>query len=202
MRSLFLVVLLGSVGVWAQSSNPSTPSQAADSSSSKVSPSSRVSLDPPRADRVSADALPDGQSSSKDSQIDLSAPDDDAKAHPRSSEILMDAETSPDSADVSEFHPWDPHKSAKDVEVGDYYFRRKNYTGAESRYREALYYKDNDATATYRLAICLEKLNRPEDALAEYESYLKILPHGPEAGEVQKAINRLKAADSSAKAAK
>ena len=202
MRSLLVVVLLGSVGVWAQSSNPSTPSQTPDSSSSKGSPSSKASLDPPRADRVSADALPDGQSSSKDAQIDLSPPDDDAKAHPHSSEVLMDAETSPDSGDVREFHPWDPHKSAKDVEVGDFYFKKKNYTGAESRYREALYYKDNDATATYRLAICLEKLNRPEDALAEYESYLKILPHGPESGEVQKAIDRLKTADPNAKAAK
>jgi tetratricopeptide (TPR) repeat protein len=99
------------------------------------------------------------------------------------------------SADVSEFHPWDPHKAAKDVEVGDYYFRLKNYRAAEDRYREALVYKDNDAIATYRIAICLEKMNRPDDARRYYENYLKILPHGPEAEKAKKAIGRLKPAN-------
>ena len=47
--------------------------------------------------------------------------------------------------------------------------------------------------ATIRLAVCLEKLRIWDDARAEYESYLKILPHGPQASEAQKAINRLKA---------
>jgi tetratricopeptide (TPR) repeat protein len=94
---------------------------------------------------------------------------------------------------VTEFHTWDPHKAAKSVEVGDYYFKRKNYRAAEDRYREALRYKDNDAIATIRLAVCLEKLGILDDARSEYESYLKILPHGPEAVEAQKAIERLKA---------
>lgn len=88
--------------------------------------------------------------------------------------------------------PWDPHKAAKDVEIGDFYFKRKNYRAAESRYREALLYKDNDAIATYRLAVCLEKLEQPEDAREEYESYLKILPNGPESEHARKAIDRLK----------
>lgn len=89
-------------------------------------------------------------------------------------------------------HPWDPHKAAKDIEVGDFYFKKKNYAAAESRYREALYYKDNDAIATYHLAICLEKLDRPDQAREQYESYLKILPYGPEAENAKKAIERLK----------
>ncbi len=106
------------------------------------------------------------------------------------------------NGDVSEFHPWDPHKAAKDVEVGDFYFKRKNYRAAEDRYREALLYKNNDAIATYRLAVCLEKLDRPDDARQEYESYLKILPHGPQSEEVQKSLDRLKNSASSAKTAK
>jgi tetratricopeptide (TPR) repeat protein len=104
----------------------------------------------------------------------------------------MDMENASGNADVSEFHPWNPHKAAKDIEVGDYYFKRKNYRGAESRYREALYYKDKDAVATFRLAVCLEKVDQPDEARKEYESYLKILPHGPQAEEARKAIDRLK----------
>ena len=148
-----------------------------------------VFLGTPRSDRVDASTLPDdGQSSSKATQIDLSPPGDDAKAHPRSSEILMDE----GSGEAGETHPWDPHKAAKDIEVGDFYFKKKNYAAAESRYREALYYKDNDAIATYHLAVCLEKLDRPGEAREQYESYLKILPYGPEAENAKKAIERLK----------
>jgi hypothetical protein len=46
--------------------------------------------------------------------------------------------------------------------------------------------------------VCLEKLERPIEARAEYESYLKILPHGPQAEEAQKAIDRLKGPAASA----
>ena len=54
-------------------------------------------------------------------------------------------------------------------------------------------YKDNDAGATIKLAVCLEKLGVLDDARAEYESYLKILPHGPQSEEAQRAIDRLRA---------
>ncbi len=149
---------------------------------------------PPRSDRVQADDLPGGgESSSKDTQVDLSPPADDAKAHPQSSTAVAEAEAEVLNGGVTEFHTWDPHKAAKSVEVGDFYFKRRNYHAAEERYREALRYKDNDAVATIRLAVCLEKLGVLDDARAEYESYLRILPHGPQAGEAQKAIDRLKA---------
>jgi Flp pilus assembly protein TadD len=152
------------------------------------------SIAPPRSDRVQVDDLGSdvGQSSSKDTQVDLSPPADDAKAHPQSSAAVADAEAEVLSGGVGEFHTWDPHKAAKSVEVGDFYFKRKNYRAAEDRYREALRYKDNDAVATIRLAVCLEKLGISDGARAEYESYLKILPHGPDAAQAQKAIERLK----------
>ena len=194
--ALFILLLISTLRLVAQSSSDSQPS----GSSSSKSPAHTPDLTAPRSDRVRASEIPDGQSSSKDTQIDLSAPPDDAKAHPRSADILMDAETAPGNADVSEFRPYDPHKAAKDVEVGDFYFKKKNYIAAEDRYREALYYKDNDAVATFRLGICLEKMNRPDEARVQFENYLKILPHGPEAGESQKAIDRLKSPAASAKA--
>jgi tetratricopeptide (TPR) repeat protein len=150
---------------------------------------------------VNAGALGGGESSSKNTLIDLSPPADDAKVHPQSSEILKDAEPASGNGDVNEFHPWNPHKAAKDVEVGDFYFKRKNYRAAEDRYREALLYKDNDAIATFRLAICLEKMDQPDQALKEFESYVKILPHGPQAEDARKAIERLKGSAASTKAA-
>jgi tetratricopeptide (TPR) repeat protein len=162
---------------------------------SRQSSSSSPTLAPPRSDRVNADELGNdlGDSSSKDTQEDLAPPDDDAKKHPKSSNAVAEAEAGVSPGGVSEFHTWDPHRAAKDIEVGDFYFKRKNYRAAEERYREALHFKDDDAIATIRLAVCLDKLGVMDDALAEYQSYLKILPHGPEADQAQKAIDRLKA---------
>ena len=176
-------------------SSTSSPSNASDDQGSKPTGTRPPDLSPPRSDRVNADDLGDGlgESSSKETQIDLSPPTDDDKKHPLSSDALVDVPSAASGGSgVGEFHPWDPHKAAKSVEVGDYYFKRRNYRAAESRYREALKYKDNDAIATFRLAVCLEKLELPEDARAEYESYLKILPHGPQAEEARKALERLK----------
>ncbi|HLW85905.1 MAG TPA: hypothetical protein VKR60_11880 [Candidatus Sulfotelmatobacter sp.] len=147
-------------------------------------------MSPPRSDRVNAADLGTdlGESSSKETQIDLNEPENDARAHPRSAEAVAAAG---DVNSVAEFHPWNPHKAAKDVEVGDYYFKRKNFKAAEDRYREALYYKENDAEATFHLAVCLQKMERPGEALAEYESYLKILPSGPHAKDAHLAIDDL-----------
>jgi tetratricopeptide (TPR) repeat protein len=210
MRSVLflLLALASSLALYGQSrpsgSAPPSPQTPDSTSSSAPKPATARSpnLAPPRSDSVNADSLSgEGESSSKDTQIDLSPPEGDAKAHPHSSEILMDEGTASGDGGVGEFHPWDPHKAAKDVEVGDFYFKRKNYHAAEDRYREALLYKDNDAVATYRLAVCLEKLDRPSEARTEFENYLKILPHGPEAEDAKKAIERLKGLAAKAKPA-
>ncbi len=93
---------------------------------------------------------------------------------------------------VTEFHSWDPHKAQKDVEVGDFYFKRQNYRAALSRYCEALQYKPNDAIATFRIAESLEKFRDLAGAQAYYEAYLKILPAGPFAAQSKKALDRIK----------
>jgi len=182
------------VSAWGQNGQ-SSASGGDDSKPQTGTAAQAPDLAPPRSDRVNASDLGKdvGQSSSKETQIDASAPEDDAKAHPQSEAAVQEAVAGITPGGISEFHQWDPHKAAKSVEVGDFYFKRKNYKAAEGRYREALGYKENDAVATYKLAICLEKLGVFDDAITEYESYLKILPHGPEADAAQKSIDRLKA---------
>jgi len=142
-------------------------------------------------DKSASSARSAEESSSKDTRIDLSPPKDDQKNHPMSGAAISDAEEA--ASDVQELRPWDPHKAAKDVEVGDFYFKRKNYRAALERYREALVYKPNDAIANFRLAECQEKVGNPAEAVTHYGEYLKILPHGPFAADAQKALERLKA---------
>lgn len=207
MRRWLLISLLGSsLTMWCQNSSPSSPANPAKSpqqpaTASSSAPVPNPNLEAPRSDRVNIRDLDDagpGESSSKDTQVDLSPPPDETKADPNKA----GHSTGDSGADVSEFHPWDPHRAAKDLEVGDYYFKRKNYAAAESRYREALYYKDNDAMATYGLAVCLDRLDRPDEAREQYENYLKILPHGSKAEDVKKAMERLTSPAATPKAAK
>jgi len=151
---------------------------------------------PPRSERdKEADSV---ESSSRSTKIDISPPADDAKQHPNSSTAVSDAEDDGDS-DVQELHAWDPHKAGKDIEIGDFYFKRKNFRAALARYQDALLWKSNDALANFRIAQCWEKLDDPAQAVNHYQEYLKILPHGPLSQEAEKSLEKLKASGSEGK---
>jgi tetratricopeptide (TPR) repeat protein len=150
------------------------------------SPAAQPQNRPPRSDdpTTTAGGEADGESSSKDTKIDLRPPEGDAAAHSDSDPV--------DTSDTSEMHLWDPHKAMKNVEVGDYYYSQKNYRAAVSRYQEALQWKANDAIATFKLADAEEKLGNKDAARKNYLAYLKILPSGPKADDAKKALERLK----------
>lgn len=122
-----------------------------------------------------------GFSSSKDTKIDLRPPREDEAEHPESS--LPE--------EVRELRPYDPHRAAKNIEVGDFYYSRGNYRAALSRYQEALDYKPGDALATFRLAQALEKVGRLKDAYEQYQAYLTIRSQGEEANQARQALQQL-----------
>jgi Flp pilus assembly protein TadD len=115
----------------------------------------------------------EGESSSKDSQIDLTA-------GPRTSAPTRNEEVG-----------YDPHRAEKDIEVGNYYLKQKNYRAALERFRDALLYKPNDAEATYGLAVTQEKMDLFAQAYNAYSKYLEILPHGPMAKESEEGMKRM-----------
>ena len=179
-RFVFITVFSLCFGGWAvaQQQSQSDPEQPGRNQS------------PPRSDRdKEAEA---GESSSRDTRVDLSPPKDDAKNHPNSGVVASDPEAEP-SGDVQEMHPWNPYRAMKDDEVGDFYFKRKSYRAALARYQDALVWKEKDAVANFRMAQCYEKLDQPGQAIRHYQEYLKILPEGPFAKEAQKALQKLKA---------
>jgi tetratricopeptide (TPR) repeat protein len=157
------------------------PSGQSDSGSQQSQSSSSSDRDKSR--ERSAEA---GESSSRDTRIDLNPPKDDAKDHPKSPEVLPDA-----GSDVGEVHAWNPYRAVKDDEVGDYYFKEKNYKAALARYQDALDYKPHDAIANFRMAQCYEKLNQPDQAIVHYHEYLRILPDGPYSKQAKKALEKL-----------
>jgi tetratricopeptide (TPR) repeat protein len=185
------------------SGNPSSGSQGSSSQgsgsqASKEQVARKDSSSQPKSDRKRSDQVSDDEeSSSRDTMIDTSPPKDDAKNHPFSQDAVSDLEAPPPSAsnsDVQEFHPWNPYKANKDIQVGDFYFKRKNYKGALGRYQDALYYKQNDAVATFRMGECEKKLGNKAEAKKYFEEYLKILPEGPLAKDAQAQLAKLEKA--------
>jgi tetratricopeptide (TPR) repeat protein len=147
---------------------------------------------PPRSDTEEPKAAP-GESSSRDTRIDLSPPKDDDKNHPKGADAAPGF--GDESADVHELHPFNPYRAAKDNEVGDYYYKRKNYKAALARYQDALTFKENDAVANFRMAQCYEKLGQPDEAITHFKEYLRILPQGPLAKDARKSVNKLGSAE-------
>jgi tetratricopeptide (TPR) repeat protein len=170
-----------------KSSRPAQPPSSAQAPASQPDEPTSDQDGPPPAQEPprSAPGSEPGVSSSRENPVDLAPPADDAKTHPNSGGVEEDV-------GVAEFHPFDPHKAAKDIEVGDFYYKRQNYRAAIERYREALLYKPNDAIAIFSLADSLEKVGQRGEAASNYEAYLKILPFGPKAAEARKGLERLK----------
>jgi tetratricopeptide (TPR) repeat protein len=83
----------------------------------------------------------------------------------------------------------------KSVQIGDFYFRRKSYRGALSRYKEAVHTDPGYAPAYLGLGKVYEKMGLKKKALEAYQRYLDELPsekQADEAKDVHKAIERLK----------
>ncbi len=87
---------------------------------------------------------------------------------------------------------YDPVSAARDVDVGDYYYRQKNYRGALMRYADAAKSKPGDAAIHLRMGRGWEKLGAPERAYLEYDATVRVEPEGKSAAEAQDAMQRLK----------
>jgi tetratricopeptide (TPR) repeat protein len=172
-RWMLWAVLLTSVAAQGPPPRSDAPAPAA-------SPSRQKAQAPPRSEQ---------ESSSKDSITDLSPPPEDIERHP---EDYPDWDSAPPT-DVQEMSPYNPHRAAKDIEVGDYYFSRGNLKGAALRFRDALMYKPKDPEATFKLARTLEKMGEKPEAASLFRQYGRLAPGGPFAEAAAKGFERLRA---------
>lgn len=87
-----------------------------------------------------------------------------------------------------------PPSARESVEIGDFYFHRKDYRGALSRYEEAAKDDPYYAPAYLGLGKVYEKTDKKQEALSAYQKYLDVLPsqkQADEAKDVHKAIRQL-----------
>jgi tetratricopeptide (TPR) repeat protein len=183
---LILVCLLGAgrarlAAQESQDNQPHVQPRSTPTPTPAPQPSPRYT--PPPFPEPKAGSPQQGESSSKDAEID---PSGAARARP-------EAVADPNAVDEKAFRPYDPHRAAKDLEVGNFYLKLKNYRAALERFNDALLYKPDDAESIYGLAVTQDKLDLPDKARKNYSRYLEILPHGPRAKECEEALQRIEA---------
>ena len=88
---------------------------------------------------------------------------------------------------------FNPIQARKDLKIGRFYEKKKNYRAAAARYLEATRWDPNFAEAYQRLAEAREELGQDAMALDAYRSFLQIQPDGKDADRAREAVTRLEA---------
>ena len=90
-------------------------------------------------------------------------------------------------------YTFNPFQAAKEVEVGNFYFKKGSYKAAAGRYERATKWQPDLVEAYYKLGVAREKAQQWEPAVAAYRKYLEVAGSSRRAGEVKKKIARLEA---------
>jgi tetratricopeptide (TPR) repeat protein len=107
---------------------------------------------------------------------------------------LLAQNNAPGSEELEDSYHYVPPSARQSVEIGDFYFRRKDYPGALSRYEEAAKHDPYYAPAYLGMGKVYEKTGKNREALGAYQKYLDVLPsqkQADEAKDVHNAIRRL-----------
>lgn len=85
-------------------------------------------------------------------------------------------------------YAFNPLQAAKEVKIGDYYFKKKNFRAAANRFREATRWNPGLAEAYLRLGESEEKLNDQTAAKEAYAKYLELNPSAKDAEAIKKKL--------------
>ena len=86
---------------------------------------------------------------------------------------------------------FDPYRAEKNVEIGMYYLKKRNYDAAIERFQDATRYKPRFARAYRLLGEAYDKKGEKAEAVKSYQKYLEILPSAEDVGKVRKRIDKL-----------
>jgi tetratricopeptide (TPR) repeat protein len=96
-----------------------------------------------------------------------------------------------EEATVEKGKPYDPLMAQKTVKIGDFYYKKKNYTAAIQRYIEALEYQPDRAEALEALGRAYEKTGEISKAVEAYREFISKNPESPKNEEFRAKLTRL-----------
>jgi len=85
----------------------------------------------------------------------------------------------------------DEDRVEEDLKVARFYEGKGDLNAAYMRLRDAVKSLPNDSESHYALARMAEKMQKRDEAIAEYSAYLKLEPDGENVPKAQKAIDQL-----------
>jgi hypothetical protein len=86
----------------------------------------------------------------------------------------------------------DDERVDEDLKVAKFYMRDDNLPGAYLRAQDAVKTQPDYSAAHYALAEIAQKMKKKDEAVAEFQTYLKLDPDGEKAKEAHKALDQLK----------
>ena len=81
-----------------------------------------------------------------------------------------------------------PIQSAKDIEIGDQYFKKGNFRAAANRYREATLWDPGSSGAFLKLGEALERVHDFTPAREAYGKYLELAKDAKDADAIKKRM--------------
>lgn len=137
--------------------------------------------------------LPGGESSSSSSSSGDSSNSADPDATPADPPAADASETRPNRKKLPKVQKLqsDEDRAAEDLSVAQFYEGSGNLNAAYLRTRDAVKVQPNDAEAHFALAQIAQKLKKRDEAIAEYNAYLKLDPDGMKIKAARKALSQL-----------
>lgn len=90
-----------------------------------------------------------------------------------------------DQALVAKEYAFNPVQAQKELQIGNYYFKKGSYSAAKMRFLEATKWNPNNAEAYLRLGETYEKLKDRPAWRKAYEKYLELEPKAKDAAGVR-----------------
>lgn len=117
----------------------------------------------------------------------------DAFPQTRKPALIRDTDTAEGKDDAEPVKPkeYSPIEAEKSLQVGNYYFKGKNYDAAIMRYLEALEYQPDYVKAFDALARAYEKNKQFDKAAAVCRDFLRKNPNSPKAADFKSMLAKL-----------
>jgi tetratricopeptide (TPR) repeat protein len=96
-----------------------------------------------------------------------------------------------EEAEAEPEYTFNPIQAHKELQTGDFYYKKKSYKAAAGRYERATKWQPDLAEAYYKLGETREKLDQTEQAIAAYQKFLELSPAPRKAEDVKKKIAQL-----------
>ncbi|MGD0445194.1 MAG: tetratricopeptide repeat protein [Edaphobacter sp.] len=136
-----------------------------------------------------------GDDSSSSSSSSSSSNDDSDPTHP--DDQAFKGDNPPEGTSVHRKLPKPKHIQSddervdEDLSVAKFYMRDENYQGAYLRAKDAVQIQPEYSDTHFALAQIAEKMKKKDEAIAEYQTYLKLDPNGEKAKDAKKSLAEL-----------